>query len=182
LKISKVVSISGSPGLPENDLQKRKERLKEDAERAEKLRNQGLENFLAAWYSAPMWDTLTRDHTHVFTRILETRKRGLLSQNLDLSSLSLTLEIMSPGRAPDVQPELYRLSSQGKLPQMLLVAGKQDAKFVDIANTLAQDLPQNAQSQTVEAVVVENCGHTVHVEQPIRLLTILFDFISSHIE
>ncbi|KAG7671813.1 putative Protein PHYLLO, chloroplastic [Nannochloris sp. 'desiccata'] len=178
--ISRVVSISGSPGMPENDVTQREQRVMEDAMRAVKLREEGLDAFMSSWYTAPMWDTLTKENSEVFNRIVQSRKRGL-HENLDLSSLSLTLEKMSPGRAPDVQPDLYRLSSQGKLPKMVLVAGEQDKKFVGISKKLVEDLNSGEHSvEIVEAVVVEKCGHTVHVEQPVVLLNILFDFITSH--
>jgi len=178
LKIYKVVSISGSPGMPEMDVLQREQRVKEDAERAGHLCEEGLDAFMSSWYAAPMWDTLTKQNSEVFNRILESRKRGLYV-NLDLSSLSLTLEKMSPGRAPDVQPDLYRLSSQGKLPKMLLVAGERDTKFVGISKKLVEDLNSGNDQENVEAVVVEKCGHTVHVEHPVVLLDILFDFITS---
>jgi isochorismate synthase/2-succinyl-5-enolpyruvyl-6-hydroxy-3-cyclohexene-1-carboxylate synthase/2-succinyl-6-hydroxy-2,4-cyclohexadiene-1-carboxylate synthase/O-succinylbenzoate synthase len=181
LNISKVISISGLPGIPENDLQEREQRAKIDSERAETLRNDGLESFMASWYASPMWDTLTKHNKEVFIRTVLNRKRGF--ERVDLSSLSLTLEKMSPGRAPDVRSDLYCLSTQGKLPKMLLIAGIEDAKFVGIAEDLVQNFKnENGQSpiqRSVEAVVVQNCGHTVHVEQPVVLLQLLFDFITS---
>jgi 2-succinyl-6-hydroxy-2,4-cyclohexadiene-1-carboxylate synthase len=186
VKISKVVSISGSPGMPESDVTQREKRAEEDAERAGMLRGEGLDAFMSTWYAAPMWDTLTKQNTKVFHRIFQSRKRGLSSQNMErLSSLSLTLEKMSPGRAPDVQPDLYRLSSQGKLPKMLLIAGEEDPKFVGINKKLAEDLNiannnnNNHHQENVQAIVVGKCGHTVHVEQPVVLLNILFEFINS---
>ena len=177
--MSSVVSISGSAGLEDPAL--REERAAIDKARGKILVACGFEAFISSWYQAPMWDTLTAQKL-LFSRILDQRTRSVQIQE---TVLSWILENMSPGRAPAVGKELCALAAEGNMPQLLLVAGEADDKFVRMNAELKEQIlmAQQAQpgndeiSSSVEAVVVPGCGHTVHIERPMALLKVLQSFI-----
>ncbi|MCO5559536.1 hypothetical protein L7F22_013137 [Adiantum nelumboides] len=119
------VIISGSPGLQkpaEKEL-----RAAQDNGLAVTLQKIGLESFLDSWYRQPMWKSL-RNHPQF--RAL----KGSRIQHQDVDSLARVLSSMSVGR----QPSLWRDLADPPVP-LLLVAGKNDAKFIKIARKMYGD-------------------------------------------
>ena len=53
MQVSAVVSISGSPGLEDEEL--RKTRASQDALLAQTMKEGTLESFLDVWYQQPLW-------------------------------------------------------------------------------------------------------------------------------
>lgn len=120
----------------------------------------------------------------------------------DARELSTALASMSPGRAPSLWAELRGQQLHGAgtagsgqgLPQLLLVAGEEDAKFVELGRKLCEAVNGTAAAGESEAAgsgssrssscaraelrVVPGCGHAVHVERPLELLSVLDAFLS----
>lgn len=130
---------------------------------------------------------------HRFRHMLGQRQAG------DAQELSTALASMSPGRAPSLWAELRGQQLHGAgtadsgqgLPQLLLVVGEEDAKFVELGRKLCEAINGAAAAGESEAAgsggggasraelqVVPGCGHAVHVERPLELLSILDAFLS----
>lgn len=174
--VARVAAVSGSPGIEDPDM--RAERAKVDTAGADSLRWMGVSKYMDSWYDTPMWATLTAREP-LFSIILKRRKRRLECCN---GPLSQALEGMSPGRAPAVSKDLCALAAAGELPDLLLVAGEADTKFVKINEELEERIriaqqAQHGVASTIKTVVVPDCGHTVHIERPVALLQILQSFI-----
>lgn len=58
----------------------------------------------------------------------------------DAAALAAVLAAASPGRAPSLWLELEAAAAAGAVPPLLLVAGREDGKFVGIAEKLAARL------------------------------------------
>ncbi|KAI5055725.1 hypothetical protein GOP47_0029246 [Adiantum capillus-veneris] len=119
------VIISGSPGLQKPA--EKKERAGQDHGLAVTLQQTGLKCFLDSWYQKPMWKSLRR-HPR-FTTLTGTRV-----QHQDVESLARALSSMSVGR----QPSLWKDLADPPVP-LLLVAGKNDEKFIKIARKMYGD-------------------------------------------
>ena len=177
---------AGSPGLADPDA--RAERAARDDALAATLRGSeqcrvdgrpGLEAFVDRWYQLPMWDRLRASPR--FGGILQQRRHAT---NADRQcDLAAVLAASSPGRAPAVDKELAQLAAGGCLPPLLLVAGREDGKFVGIARSLAAQLAPlgsssaaSAGPQRVTLATVPGAGHAVHIERPAELLDLLLQF------
>ncbi|KAK9837268.1 hypothetical protein WJX81_002656 [Elliptochloris bilobata] len=110
-----VAMVSGLAGL--RGAVERAERRARDDAAAAALRSGGVEDFVHAWYRAPLWASL-RAHPR-FPELLARRACGG-----DAAALAAALVGASPGRAPDLWAALPAL-----WPQLLFVAGALDAKF-----------------------------------------------------
>lgn len=138
---------SASPGLATATA--RAARVAQDEALASFIEREGMAAFVARWEALPLFATQQRlpgavQQAHRAGR-LENRPQGLAG----------SLRGMGAG----VQPSLW-----GKLPDVavpvLLLAGEEDAKFVEIARQMAAKLPQ------AYLEVVREAGHTVHLERP----------------
>ena len=147
-RLSGLVLVSGSPGLP---AAQRAARWEHDQQLAARLRSQNPREFLLAWYSQPVFQGLSAECAGA----IGAREicRSIPSTNADL------LRSYSVGRQPDYWARLETL----RLP-VLIVVGQQDAKYVALAHRMAGILP------LVRLHVVPQAGHVVHREQPHRLV------------
>ena len=106
----RVVSLaleSANPGI--GDPQARAERARLDAERAERIRRQGLRTFLEAWYRMPLFASLAA-HPGLRERLVAQRSRQ------DAATMARVIAEMSPGVQPDLTPRLGEL----KMPVLLM--------------------------------------------------------------
>lgn len=138
--------IGVAPGLGEAE---RPARAAADAAAAARLRQQGLPAFLAAWREQPLFASQAR-----LPAALVAEQRAL-NESHDPERLAAALERLSPGRMPDLVPNLRQLS----LPVGLLVGGG-DAKFLALARAMLEQLP-NARLE-----VAPGAGHNVVLEAP----------------
>ncbi|KAG0608149.1 hypothetical protein M758_8G082600 [Ceratodon purpureus] len=123
-KVSAVVSISGSPGLEDEEL--RKTRASQDALLAQTLKEGTLESFLDVWYQQPLWESL-RQHPS----FENTRKDRM--NHKDKHALASSLESLSVGQQPSLWDQLGESSTPA-----LLVTGSLDTKFVNIARKMCE--------------------------------------------
>ncbi|KAK1315767.1 hypothetical protein QJS10_CPA05g02086 [Acorus calamus] len=170
LKINGAVIISGSPGL-RDELGKRN-RINQDDAKARYLLSHGLQSFLEAWYAADLWFSL-RNHPH-FQQIVDTRAR-----HKDITNLARILSDSSVGR----QPSLWEDLKHCKMP-LLLVSGEKDAKFKQIAHQMHRELISTSSGRDSQVdylttvVEVPDCGHVVHLENPLPLINAVRKFFN----
>lgn len=141
------VLIGVHPGLAGEA--ERAERRVADRTRANLLQAEGLEAFVASWEREPLFRSQLR-----LARELRDRQRALRLGH-DAMGLAQALEMLGLGQMPDYGPALARL----RIP-VILMAGALDAKFSDIARSLARS------SAHVREIIVEGVGHNLLLEAP----------------
>lgn len=158
-RVRRLVLESASPGLA--DARERAERVAADEALALRIEEGGTRAFVEAWEALPMWASQARlDPT------LRARQRQRREAN-DPRSLAAALRGLGTGALPSLWDRLPALG----VPTLLLV-GAEDARFVDIARRAAARMPD------ARVVVVDGCGHTVHLEEPAAWLAAVLPFLS----
>ncbi|KAL2905213.1 Protein PHYLLO chloroplastic [Bienertia sinuspersici] len=160
-KIAGAIVISGSPGL-QDEMQRRLRAAKDDS-RARSLISFGLVPFLGNWYRGNLWKSF-REHPS-FEKIVANRL-----EHDDIHCLAKALSDLSIGR----QPSLWKELKHCKVP-LLFVIGEKDVKFKNISQEICHDL---GQSTNYEAVEVPNCGHAVHLENPLAIVRLVRQFMT----
>ncbi|OAY31236.2 hypothetical protein MANES_14G092500v8 [Manihot esculenta] len=170
-KVSGAVIISGSPGL--KDGQERKIRQARDFSRSRTLMDYGLQLFLDSWYAGELWNSL-RSHSR-FKEIVASR---MLHD--DVYSLAKVLSDLSVGR----QMPLWEELKQCNIP-LLLMVGEKDKKFQAIAEKMYSEICQFEKGKeddmginVPEIVKIPNCGHAVHLENPLPVIGELRRFLT----
>ncbi|XP_039036473.1 protein PHYLLO, chloroplastic-like [Hibiscus syriacus] len=167
-KIEGAVILSGSPGL--EDAVARKIRRAKDDSKACSLVTHGLQLFLNTWYSGGLWKSLRR-HPN-FNQIVSRR-----SLHNDLQGLARVLSDLSSGR----QPSLWEDLKHCKTPLMLVV-GEEDEKFKLVAQKMWHEIDHDrddAMSKLHQMVVVPNCGHAIHLENPLPIIRLVRQFVTN---
>jgi 2-succinyl-6-hydroxy-2,4-cyclohexadiene-1-carboxylate synthase len=155
--VNRVVLEGASPGI--SDPQARTERARQDDQRAEKIRQQGMEAFVHDWYQMDMFATL-QHFPQKLAQLVAVREAN------NPAWAGQVISQLSPGRQPDVWPKLQKLS----LP-LLLVAGEYDHKYKALSHNVASLLPRG------RVIIVEGAGHNTHVEQPERFAQSIIQFL-----
>ncbi|XP_026381048.1 protein PHYLLO, chloroplastic-like isoform X2 [Papaver somniferum] len=164
-QINGAVIISGSPGIKDDE--RRRSRRAQDDAKARFLTEHGLQFFLETWYTGALWKSL-RDHPN-FKQIISSRM-----QHDDVHSLATSLSDLSTGRQPSLWEELKHC----KKP-LLFVVGEKDKKFKKIAQEMCHEIsliPDNNSKETPQMVEVPDCGHAVHLENPLPLISAISQF------
>jgi 2-succinyl-6-hydroxy-2,4-cyclohexadiene-1-carboxylate synthase len=152
-----VVLESASPGL--RTATERQARQEQDANLAQKLMSTDLRVFLGHWYQQPLFAAL---HQHPSFPAMVSRR--LLN---DPAQLGRSLRYMGTGR----QPSLWNALSNNDTPLRLIV-GEHDSKYRQIAAEMGDRHPH------CSIITVPNCGHTVHLEQPMDFTRHIHSFYS----
>ncbi|MBN1927945.1 MAG: 2-succinyl-6-hydroxy-2,4-cyclohexadiene-1-carboxylate synthase [Chlorobiaceae bacterium] len=153
---SKAVIVSSSPGLRTEE--ERAARRKSDEGIARKI-ERNFEGFIEFWYDQPLFATL-KSHA-LFHEVEAQRKQG------SRQNLACALRLLGTGNQPSFWEEL----PECRVP-MLLCVGEKDAKYVQIGKQMAELCPQSSLE------LFEQCGHTLHIEEPERFLASVEDFIA----
>ncbi|GMH01833.1 hypothetical protein Nepgr_003672 [Nepenthes gracilis] len=163
-KINGAVIISGSPGL--RDITARKIRAAKDDSRARALISFGLRPFVETWYSGELWQSL-REHPS-FKQFVARRL-----QHDDVHSLARALSDLSIGR----QIPLWEDLKQCQTP-LLFIVGDKDIKFKNITQDIYNEVVQgiDGRGNVYEAMIVPNCGHAVHLENPLAIVHLVRQF------
>jgi 2-succinyl-6-hydroxy-2,4-cyclohexadiene-1-carboxylate synthase len=151
-----VVLESARPGLATPG--EREQRVAQDEARAEEMESGDFASFLHSWYRQPLFGTLSRKPGRI-EALIASRSGNTPSE------LARSLRAMGAGRQGSLWPEL-----PGLTVPVLAVAGADDSTFVPIAQQMA-DL-----SPSVEAAIVADAGHNVHLEQPGEFARVLKAF------
>lgn len=159
-RVRRLVLLGASPGLPDSAERARRRAL--DEQRASRLETQGLEAFLLDWYRQPLFAAwLERPGAAAW---LERRRGGVAP------SLARVIRVASPGRQPDLWPDLSRLA----MP-VLWLAGEQDTVYAELAARGAGRCPLG------QLALVAGAGHAAHLEEPAALAGRLAEFFSQTI-
>jgi 2-succinyl-6-hydroxy-2,4-cyclohexadiene-1-carboxylate synthase len=158
-RVGRLVLEAASPGIAGG--QERIERRASDETWARMLEAEGIEAFVAAWESQPLFETQARLGAEVRAKVRAARLRN------EPRSLAAALRGLGAGILPSFWDDLDRLS----IP-VLLVVGAEDRKFVEIARRMATMI------RRVRLVVVAGAGHTVHLERPDAWLEAVTSFLT----
>ncbi|GMA52271.1 putative 2-succinyl-6-hydroxy-2,4-cyclohexadiene-1-carboxylate synthase [Alicyclobacillus contaminans] len=159
-RVASLCLESASPGLDAEE--ERIRRQAADERLADAIEADGVPAFVARWEQLPLFETQSRLPADVLERQREIR----------LQQRSHGLANSLRGMGTGVQPSLWDSLSRLTMP-VLLVTGALDAKFCDIADRMAQRIPD------VRRQVVSNAGHTVHLERPDEYVEVVASFLSN---
>jgi 2-succinyl-6-hydroxy-2,4-cyclohexadiene-1-carboxylate synthase len=149
--VERLVLISATAGIDDPD--ERTARRRADEALADTIERDGLEAFLTRWVAQPMFAGLADPD-------LEDRRRNTTT------GLASSLRLAGTGTQ---QPLWSRLASIDA--PVLLVAGRNDAKFVTAAERMAGLLPHPT------VAIVDGAGHTVHLERPDEFRDLLEEWL-----
>ncbi|XP_038988053.1 protein PHYLLO, chloroplastic isoform X7 [Phoenix dactylifera] len=171
-KINGAVIISGSPGL--RDEAARRIRSAQDEARAHFLLAHGLQDFLHIWYAGSLWKSL-RDHPH-FNEIVRNR-----AKHSDIQALAKVLSDLSIGKQMSLWEDLKHCQKP-----LLFIAGDKDIKFRDISKQMCSEIRTCSEGkdhipreQLSKVVIVPDCGHAVHLENPLPVINAVRKFITN---
>ena len=151
-----LVLISGTAGI--DDATERAERRAGDERLATDLERDGLAPFLERWLANPLFATLPRSAWGLEARHTNT-----------VAGLASSLRLAGTGTQ---DPPLWnRLGELARIP-VLVMAGALDPKFVLLAQRLAGGI-----GPTAALDIVENAGHSAHLEQPSRVIEAIYHFV-----
>lgn len=156
--VYKLILESSSPGLESEE--ERIKRKHADEKLAERIINEGITSFVDYWESIPLFHSQRSLSLEKQKKIREERLAG------SKTGLSNSLRGFSTG----VQPSYWNKLKELKTP-IVLLTGKFDQKFYEIAKKMQKILPNSAHKQ------VNKVGHAIHVEKPELFATIVKDII-----
>jgi 2-succinyl-6-hydroxy-2,4-cyclohexadiene-1-carboxylate synthase len=137
--------IGVHPGLRDEGV--RLERQEVDAERARRLRSDGLDAFVSHWEAQPLFETQATLSAEARLRQREIRLAH------DPEGLARSLDVLGLGVMP------YYADALCVTPvPVTLMAGAEDTKFRDLATELAQRCAH------AESILVEGAGHNLLLE------------------
>jgi 2-succinyl-6-hydroxy-2,4-cyclohexadiene-1-carboxylate synthase len=155
--VERLVLVGTTAGI--EDLYEREERKQADddlADRLEGVGDEGVAGFLDDWLAGPLFAHLTQEQADLESRLVNSA-----------SGLASALRRLGTGTQLPVWEEVGTL----EMP-VLVVAGQDDAKFVDAGQRLASAIGPNA-----VFVIAPNCGHAVPFEQPAAFATMTRAFV-----
>lgn len=158
-RVKTLILESASPGIRTE--QERNVRKEADEALANKIQLHGVTSFVDTWENIPLFASQNRLPQHVQQAIREERLQQH-EQGLANSLRGMGTGVMSP-----MWGKLHTLS----MP-VTLITGALDTKFVDIAREMT------AFTQKVRHLIVNDVGHTIHVENPAEFATIVKETIS----
>ncbi|HEY8206412.1 MAG TPA: 2-succinyl-6-hydroxy-2,4-cyclohexadiene-1-carboxylate synthase [Myxococcaceae bacterium] len=144
-KVGRLILESVNPGLSE--VKERRTRQRDDEALATKIVRGGVERFLETWEALPMFEGL---------RGLPAEAReGLRRRRASATAKGLAGALRSLGLAsqPSYWEQLHRL----RIP-VLLLTGRRDAKFTELARRALRELPMAWHRS------FEGCHHAPHLE------------------
>lgn len=153
-QIQRLILIGASPGLASTEEQN--ERIRGDCALAHFIRTQGLDAFFKYWNTKTFFQPLLALNPATLDPILQRRQRN------QPEALALSLENVGTGALPS----LWHRLPECRFPVDLIVGGHDD-KFIKIAYRMGEKIPRSRIS------LIENCGHSVHLESPEDIATLL---------
>lgn len=143
--VQRLIMVSGTAGI--EDAVERDRRARADDVLAERIERIGVEAFLDEWLTQPIFRDLP-------TRLSARADRAANSA----SGLAASLRGFGQGRQDPLWSWIPRLHTP-----LLAIAGSRDDKYAAIARRLAVLAPRG------EFKIIEDSGHSVVLEQPVRL-------------
>lgn len=149
---------SASPGLA--SLEERATRREADEMLAERIMQDGIEQFVAYWENIPLFASQQK--------LPVSKQQAIRAERLQQSARGLadSLRYIGTGK----QPSWWDSLSEVKCPT-LLVVGEDDAKFVKLNEKMVILIDE------AKLVCVENAGHAIHIEQATQFEDVLRNFL-----
>ncbi|HEV3495331.1 MAG TPA: alpha/beta fold hydrolase [Actinomycetes bacterium] len=155
--VQSLVLVGASPGLADEG--ERAARQASDEALADEIERIGTAAFLERWLAQPMFSTLELDPADLEARRANTS-----------AGLASALRRLGAG----VQEPLWDRLGELDMP-VLAVAGQEDARYMDIAEQVADAIGVNAQ-----VVALAGAGHAAHLERPGSFCRLLGAFLVLH--
>ena len=152
--VRRLVLVSGSPGLRSPD--ERSARVQSDEMIAREIAEIGVDKFVEKWLSGPLFAGLTSTPADIQDRLRNTS-----------AGLASSLRLSGTGIQESLWERLHVL-----LMPVLLVVGSKDDKFRHIGDDMKKTIGANA-----DLVVIENAGHSVHLEQTRSFQSVVSEFL-----
>ena len=152
--IRRLVLVSSSPGLQSPN--ERLTRVQSDEKLAREIAEIGVATFVEKWLSGPLFAGLTSTPADIQDR-LRNSSDGLAS----------SLRLCGTGAQQSLWDRLPELT----MP-VLLIVGERDQKFLQIGHEMKSRIGMSA-----ELVVIENAGHSLHLEQPGHCQSVIASFL-----
>jgi 2-succinyl-6-hydroxy-2,4-cyclohexadiene-1-carboxylate synthase len=152
--VHRLVLVSASPGIA--DPEERAARRAADERLAQEIERHGVDAFLERWLAQPLFATLPREQSGI-----DERRAGNTVEHL-----THQLRVLGQG----VQPSNWDRLRELRIPVLLIVGGL-DAKYVDIAERMAERITD------VRVEVVSGAGHACHLEQPEHVAHLVASFV-----
>lgn len=159
--IASLALESASPGLREESA--RQERKEKDEQLAQRILENGVEEFVNYWQELPLFTTQKQLPDRVQRKIREER----LSQHAE--GLAMSLRTMGTGAQPSWWDNLSQLPHP-----TLLIAGEEDGKFVTMNQKMQSAIPQ------ATFLICPDAGHAVHVEKSRNFGKMVNGFLSKN--
>lgn len=142
------------------DFAEKKERVISDFILAEKIRNEGIKNFVEYWMNLPLFESQKKisNYDSIKNKKFQNSVIGLSNSLLGFST----------GLMPNYWDKLNLL----KFP-VLLITGSLDEKYTSLAKRMKTKFPM------AEHQIAENCGHNVHLEKPDVFVKFVLNFLNN---
>lgn len=154
--VERLVLVSGTAGIIDDH--ERAQRKAADDELARRIEVVGIETFIDEWVALPLFAGLDS----------ETNQRADRCRNT-ASGLADSLRYAGTGTQASLWHRLGDITCD-----VLLVAGADDPKFVDITRQMHQSMPRS------EVHIIANSGHTVHLEQTAQFIRVVREWLETH--
>jgi 2-succinyl-6-hydroxy-2,4-cyclohexadiene-1-carboxylate synthase len=157
--VSRLVLISATGGI--DDPEERQARRGSDEQLAEQVESEGIEPFVTRWLQQPLFAGLPPEAAQI-----EVRLGG--------SAAGLAGSLRRAGTG--TQEPLWERLGELAMP-VLVVAGRLDDKYVDLAARLVLAIGSNARM-----AIIEDAGHACHLEKPDQFLAFAEPFLAGRLD
>ncbi|NWJ48093.1 MAG: 2-succinyl-6-hydroxy-2,4-cyclohexadiene-1-carboxylate synthase [Chloroflexi bacterium] len=157
-RLEKLVLESATPGII--DPAERVARRESDGKLADFMEREGLETFVNHWENIPLFASQKQ--------LSLTVRAAQRVQRLQNNPVGLTNSLRGAGTG--TQEPLHAKLKKLQIPA-LLIAGELDLKFCAIAQQMHELIPQS------HLEIVQEAGHTVHLEKPDEFDRLVLDFL-----
>ena len=154
--VQRLVVIGGTPGIEDDG--ERAARREADRALAQRIRDEGVDAFIRHWLDLPLFAGLPAE-----ARFEDERRRNTAE------GLATSLERAGTGSQEPLWDRLATID----VP-VLLVAGQDDARYVDLAFRTSAAIGIGTEISTIPFA-----GHSVHLEQPARFTGALRRWLAS---
>lgn len=153
-EVERLVLIGATAGIDNADA--RAQRRTDDELLADRIGTIGVEAFIDEWLQNPLFAGLTPNQALREDRLHNTA-----------DGLASSLRLAGTGTQAPLWDRLIEISCP-----VLLLVGQHDQKFRAIAERMATALPN------AELRAIDDAGHSVHLEQPERIVDALVDWMA----